>query len=99
MFVNHAVAVASLIGLVKLRQRQESIFVFCRILGGEITKQLLTIVDDAIAVTVQYQECIVRSGCGPGDLQQMTVAANVEHYSIRSRGQMKALAFGVDDDW
>src|SRR6266567_3589949 len=65
-------------------------------LWAYVRKQLRAVINHAVAVAVQHQECVVTIR-GPRYSQRSMVGPNIKHDAIGRIGELKALAFHVNN--
>ena len=95
MLVNGAVAVAAILWLVKLSQRQKSISLNARWwlrLKSMIAEQLFAVVYQTIGVAIESKPRIIRTGGGPGQPAGPAVSVHIEDDAASPIREIKAVA-------
>lgn len=96
-FVDYAVTVPAILGLVELRKGEKPVRIRGSRLGCVVAEQFQAVVDDAISITVEHEEAAVRARSGPGKALGPSYSAQVEHDTRGGGGKFDTVA-GVDND-
>src|SRR6516164_5235663 len=97
-FINDAVAVAAIFGLIEFSERQEAVRILGFRLIREVAEELLAIINLSIVVAVQRQEGIARVGGGPCEFYRVPVSCYIEPHPCIGGRQVKAFPGGIDND-
>jgi hypothetical protein len=97
--VNDAVTVSAVLRLVEYGQGEKSIGVVGRGLGSNVSKQLRTIVDFAVAVPVQSKERVCGTRGSPTGLNGRTCVKEIEFHPACIVGKAIPRTVYVDNDW
>src|SRR6266404_4505938 len=95
--VNDAVAVAAILGLVKLGQSEKAIRMLRGGLWRKVTEQFLATGDDSAAITIKRQEGVLAPRNCPRDLNWVARPGDIKAHTVVRIGKKETITRQIND--